>query len=73
MTDQKTTELDDAVERVLAQYIPDAMWRIEASHRVCGLIAAAGVDVFTQVPEPDDMSVAAVVTARRLPGRMEDT
>lgn len=59
MTDQRTTELDDAIEQVLDQYIPDTLWRIEARNRVCSLIAAAGFDVFAQVPEPDDMRPAS--------------
>lgn len=48
----RTTELDDAIEQVLARFIPDTLWRIQARNEVVALIAAAGFDVYAQVPAP---------------------
>jgi hypothetical protein len=56
-----STELDDAVEQVLGRYIPDTLDRIAARNEICGLLAAAGLDVYTQVLEPADMRVLPVL------------
>lgn len=57
MTEQRMTELDDAIEQVLGDYIPDALWRTQARNRVCRLIAEAGYDVYAPVAEPADLPV----------------
>lgn len=42
------TELDDAVEQILGDYIADSLWRIDARNRICAEIAARGFDVFAR-------------------------
>jgi len=58
MTEQRMTELDDAIEQVLDKYIPDSIWRIQARNEVCALIGQAGYDVYARVAEPDDPASA---------------
>lgn len=47
-----TTELDDALEQVLARHIPHAIDRISARNDIVGLLVAAGVEIDQQVPTP---------------------
>ncbi len=64
MGEIRTTELDDAVERVLGRYISDPFQRLDAAHEILSLLhAATGVDVYAQVPEPPDIKPARVVTS----------
>lgn len=49
---RQTTDLDDAVEQTLGQYVPSAVQRIDATTAVMRLFAATGVDPFTPVPWP---------------------
>lgn len=42
------TELDDAVEQILGDYIADSLWRIDAKNRICAEIAARGFDIFAR-------------------------
>lgn len=55
MSDQRMTELDDAIEQVLGRHIPFAMDRVQARNEICGLIAKAGYDVYAEVPAPPEL------------------
>lgn len=46
------TELDDAIEQILGEYISDSLWRIDARNRICAEITARGFDVFARPVEP---------------------
>lgn len=45
---QRDTELDDEVEQILGQFIPDTVDRIRAASEVCAAIAARGFDVYAR-------------------------
>lgn len=48
----RTTELDDALEQILARYVPHVADRISARNDIVAVLVAAGVDIDQQVPAP---------------------
>lgn len=48
----RMTELDDALEQILARYVPHVADRISARNDLVAVLVAAGVDIDRQVPAP---------------------
>jgi hypothetical protein len=48
---QRDTELDDEVEQILGQWIPNGLDRVTASLAIRAAIAARGIDVYARPPK----------------------